>query len=280
MNIILVDSSYTSFYRFFATLRWMSMANKEIYKEYKDDCNYDWSQNKIFFEKYKKMYLESIKSLVKNKVFNNSKIIFCLDAPQNTLWRNKLSKEYKGNRVDLSLKHNFKPTFKYTYEKLIPGLVKDNRNIFSIKYKELEADDIIALCSRYIRKKLPNKTVYLISGDQDFYQLGYKKLFFIDYKKKELLNFSKAEAEEKLHQKIINGDCSDNIPSIFPKDKKELSNKDRKILKESRKELKKYLDKNKKIMNQYEINRKLIDFKNIPKKYHLPIYKKINKITK
>ena len=64
MNFILVDASYTSFYRFFATLRWMSMANKEIYKEYKDDCNYDWSQNKIFFEKYKKMYLESIKSLV------------------------------------------------------------------------------------------------------------------------------------------------------------------------------------------------------------------------
>ena len=29
MNVILVDSSYTSFYRFFATFRWFTMAKKE-----------------------------------------------------------------------------------------------------------------------------------------------------------------------------------------------------------------------------------------------------------
>ena len=36
-NIILVDSSYTTFYRFFATLRWYSFSNKDEYKKYKDD---------------------------------------------------------------------------------------------------------------------------------------------------------------------------------------------------------------------------------------------------
>ena len=36
-NIILVDSSYTSFHRFFATMRWFSLAKKEIYQEHKND---------------------------------------------------------------------------------------------------------------------------------------------------------------------------------------------------------------------------------------------------
>ena len=104
MNIILVDTSYTSFHRFFATKRWFSFAKKEMYKEYKDDPSYNWSKNEIFMDKYKKMYLESIQKLVKKDIFNNSKIIFCMDCPQADIWRNDISDDYKGNRVDLSKK--------------------------------------------------------------------------------------------------------------------------------------------------------------------------------
>ena len=32
-NIILVDTSYTNFHRFYATLRWYSFAHKDEYKE-------------------------------------------------------------------------------------------------------------------------------------------------------------------------------------------------------------------------------------------------------
>ena len=42
-NIILVDTSYTTFHRFFATMRWFSLAEAEIYKQHKDDPTYDWS---------------------------------------------------------------------------------------------------------------------------------------------------------------------------------------------------------------------------------------------
>ena len=62
-NIILVDSSYTSFYRFFATRTWYSMAHKEDFKELqkvvkdlgKDFANYNWIENEVFMEKYEKM---------------------------------------------------------------------------------------------------------------------------------------------------------------------------------------------------------------------------------
>ena len=275
MNIILVDSSYTSFYRFFATLRWMSMANKDIYKEHKDDKLYDWSKNKIFIEKYRKMYLESIIRLVKRKVYKDSILIFCLDAPQESLWRKELMVCYKGKRTDLSKKNNFKPTFKLTYNEIIPELVKNNKNIYSMKKSRMEADDIIALCSRYIRIKYPDRKVYLISGDQDFYQLGYDNLYILDYKKKKILNMNRKEAKKELLLKIINGDCSDNIPSIFLK---ETSNKKRKEIRESKDKLKQYLKDNKKVRKQYKKNKKLIDFKYIPKKYKKSIYKKIKNL--
>ena len=100
MNIILVDTSYTSFHRFFATKRWFSFAKKEMYKEYKDDPSYNWSKNEIFMDKYNKMYLESIQKLVTKDIFNNSKIIFCMDCPQADIWRHDISDDYKGNRVD------------------------------------------------------------------------------------------------------------------------------------------------------------------------------------
>lgn len=278
-NIILVDSSYTSFHRFFATMRWFSLAKKEEYKKYKDDKNYDWSTNEIFFEKYKKMYLESIIKLVTKKNFDNSIIIFCLDCKQDNIWRNKYKDDYKGGRQDLSLKYNFKKVFKKTYENYIPKLVKENGNIFLIKKNHIEADDIIALCTRYIRHKHPEKYIYLISGDQDFYQLGYDNLYFADYKKKDLLQFTKKEAKNQLYLKVINGDCSDNIPSIFPKELK-IPNKRRKLIRESKKELVKYLKEYPQANKIYKLNKFLIDFKNIPKKYHSNIYKRIKFILK
>ena len=36
-NIILVDTSYTNFHRFYATLRWYSFAHKDEYKKNTDD---------------------------------------------------------------------------------------------------------------------------------------------------------------------------------------------------------------------------------------------------
>ena len=97
-NIILVDTSYTSFYRFFATLRWYSFSDKEEYKKHKGDPTYDWSKNEVFIEKYKKMYLESIIKLLGKKVYNNSKLIFCMDTPKEQVWRTQLKEDYKGFR--------------------------------------------------------------------------------------------------------------------------------------------------------------------------------------
>lgn len=276
-NIILVDSSYTSFYRFFATLRWISMAEKDLWKKHKDNTQYDWLKNKIFKEKYKKMYLQSIINLVKKKVYNKSIVIFCMDTPKDKLWRTKIYNEYKEGRADLSKKRNFKPTFKYTYKKLIPKLVKNNNHIFSMREEKMEADDIIAIITKYLSNKKKKVPIYLISGDEDFKQLGNEQVNFIDYRTKKIKVLSKKEAKENLLNKIIKGDCSDNIPSIFPKGFKTKEKKD--ILGNNQK-LKKYLKDNKNVMKQFILNQKLIDFNMIPKKYIKKIINKFSVIEK
>ena len=127
--LILIDVSYTAFYRFFATIKWFSFAYKDEYNLIKNDLLYDWSLNTIFIEKYEKMFLKSIIKIIKKKVFNNSKIIFCLDSPKESLWRSELDCTYKNNRDILLNKYNFKPIFKYTYDIMIPDII----NTYSIK---------------------------------------------------------------------------------------------------------------------------------------------------
>ena len=279
-QIILIDSSYTSFYRFFATLRWMSLAEPDDYKKYKDDNTYDWSQNKTFIDKYKKMYLESIIKLVKKKCFNSSIIIFCLDSPRDSLWRNDISDNYKSDRVDLSLKTNFKPTFEYTYNKLIPTIIEENKNIYKMKIDNTEADDIIASIVMQYKKENPKQIIQIVSGDTDFLQLGRENVKFINYKTKKYQEINEEEALKILNDKIILGDKSDNILSIFPVNKKELSASKRKDLLNDKKLLDKYLSENPIVKKKYETNQKMIDFNFIPKKYYNKIINLYNEILR
>ena len=273
-NIVLVDCSYTSFYRFFATRTWYSMAHKDDYKEIDDLKTYDWLSNKIFIEKYEKMYLDSIKKLIGAKVFKDSLIIFARDPPQATIWRNKETCGYKAGRQDLTEKHNFKPVFKYTYNTLIPKWIKENKNMFEIKQDEIEADDIIALSTIFVKSKFPKKSIYVVSGDEDFLQLGDDNVYFAQYKKKKVFQLTKEEAANALVKKIVNGDCSDNIPSIFKG--KRIKNK-KKML-EDTDLLMEYLEENENIKKKFLLNQKIIDFNYIPKKYKTKFIKNVKNI--
>ena len=79
-------------------------------------------------------------------------------------------------------------------------------------------------------------------------------------------------------QKIICGDSSDNIKCIFPKDRKLVSNKLRKEVKNSREKLNEFLLSNPEALKLFNTNKKLIDFNYIPKKYHKKVNKYIKKI--
>lgn len=285
MTLILVDASFNSFYRFFATLRWYSLSKKEQFKKYKDDPNYDWFENIEFMEKYEKMYFESFENLLTRKIVYKSTVIFCQDAPQETLWRHKLIKskqlqdQYKGERPDLHSKYNFKNVFDYTYNQMIPNTKKEKPYpIHQLKLPKTEADDIIASICIYMKKHNFNEEIIIVSGDDDFTQLGRENVSILNYHKKKLIKFNNEECEDKLRLKIINGDKSDNIPSIFPKSRKEVSLKTRKLIKESITAMNEFLENNPEIKSKFKLNEKLIDFNKIPKKIQTPIIKKFKKI--
>jgi 5'-3' exonuclease len=192
--------------------------------------------------------------------------------------RNNISENYKSDRVDLSIKTNFKPTFEYTYEKLIPSIIEENKNVFKLKINNTEADDIIACITMFYKDKNPDQVIQIVSGDTDFLQLGRSNVKFINYKSKKYIEIDNTEATKLLNNKIILGDKSDNISSIFPTEKKELSAAKRKDILNDKKLLELYLFENPKIKKKYEVNQQMIDFNFIPKKYYNKIIKEYNEI--
>jgi hypothetical protein len=104
--------------------------------------------------------------------------------------------------------------------------------------------------------------------------LGRENLIFINYKKKKPFILTEEEAFVALQTKIINGDPSDCIPGIFIKGKRI----NKKEIIESENKLKDYLESNIESKKQYEKNKLMIDFYNIPKKYYNKIIKIYNDI--
>ena len=273
-KVILVDTSYMAFYRFFATLRWYQFAHKDDYKLTKEIENYDWSNNKNFTDKYNKMFLESIEKTLKKKIMNDAILVFCCDSQRGALWRKKIYEDYKEGRVDLSIKNNFKSVFKYTFKKLIPKIIKQAKYpTYMFKLNKIEADDLIAIISKELVKINNNVEVIIISSDDDFTQLLNKNIKIINFKKKKFVENDKEKSKKLLYQKILLGDCSDNIPSVLSKDRKILSLKRRKLILENSKELDIFLDENKDAKKQFNINQQLIDFNFMPQ----PIINKIKK---
>jgi len=264
--LILIDTSYTAFYRFFATIKWFSFAYKDEYNLIKLDSLYDWSLNKIFIEKYEKMFLESIIKILKKKVFNNSKIIFCLDSTKESLWRTELDCTYKNNRHILENKYNFKQVFKYTYDYIIPNIINTYSNINIFTINNIEADDIIGGICLFFKSYNPLQKIYIISSDKDFLQLGRDNITFINYKNKKFINISEDEAKLVLKKKILFGDKSDCIKSIIVKNTKIKKNDllDDNILNH-------YLNKYQEAKTNYIKNRLMIDFTYIPNHFLLQI---------
>jgi 5'-3' exonuclease len=201
-----------------------------------------------------------------------------MDTPKEQVWRTTdLKCDYKAERLDLSLKNNFKPVFKYTYNHLIPNFLKNHNNIYKIRLDKLEADDVIGLVAKYVEEKYETKNVFIMSGDQDFYQLGRENVSFINYKTKKPIIFNKEEAKLELHKKILLGDKSDCIPSIFPS---KFPIKLKKELVESIETFNNFIKENKEIQEKYNQNIKLINFDFIPVNYKNLVIDEFNDILK
>jgi 5'-3' exonuclease len=257
-TFIFIDGSYFCFYRYHSLLTWW----KNAYPE-QSDVLLDPYQNQQFVEKFKKTFVENVAKIPKSLKLDKIErpiIIVGRDCKRENIWRNELFPNYKGTRANGS-EDGFMggPFFKMAYdEKLF--IQGGARSI--LKHPKLEADDCIAITVKHLLNKYPACNIYIITSDKDYLQLAQERVHLYNLAFKDLTEQKSCtgDANCDLFCKIVTGDVSDNIPSVFPKcgPKTALKYFENRDLFE-----KKLLESNA-FQTQYELNRKIIDFNYIP----------------
>lgn len=209
---IYIDASYFIFYRFYALIQWWNIAKKDEEAPLENPID-----NVEFVEKFRSTFIEKVQEIPKRCGLNIKKdkvtIIVARDCPRCDIWRMKLFPEYKQTR-DYS-NFNGKPFFRMAYsEKLFEATgVKT-----ILAHPTLEADDCIAIS---VKQELNNTTnnCIIIGSDHDYLQLMNERIRILTLKYKNVADSKNGsyDANRNLFIKIVMGDKSDNIPSIFPK---------------------------------------------------------------
>ena len=261
-TFIFVDGSYYCFYRYFSLLNWWKNAFPENPIETQIPI-----ENPVFVEKFKKLFIENLQNIPHKLHLGKSKsesekpiLIVGKDCKRENIWRNVFFPKYKGTRVK-DEKFMGPPFFKMAYEEKLFEQAGAN-NILSLD--KLEADDCIAITVKHILEKYKDKCrIYIIASDHDYLQLhdDQVKIYNLAYKNITESKTVVGKAETDLEIKIIMGDTSDNIPSVFPKCGFKTALK----CYEDKEYFEKKMGKNPEYLEQYNLNQKIIDFRNIPK---------------
>jgi 5'-3' exonuclease len=255
-TFIFVDGSYYNFYRYYALLQWWKITNP-------DEVLDDPYKNIEFVEKFKKTHINNLKQIPKKLKLPkdvNPILIIGKDCKREEIWRVKHYPEYKGTR-DVG-KSDFKggPFFKMVYEE---NLFVEGGAKAILKHPHLEADDCIALSVKYVIQKYPDCEIYIITSDKDYLQLNTKNVHIYNLAYKEISNKSNCTGDPDidLQIKIIMGDSSDNIPSIFPKCGPKTA---KKCIDDPIYFQKKMSENLEEYQKQYKLNQLLVNFENIP----------------
>lgn len=266
---IFIDGSYFCFYRYFALMNWWKQANPE---ELLDDP----IQNSKFVEKFKKTFIETVQKIPKGLKIENKKtkkntvnernepiIIVGKDCKRENIWRNQLYDKYKATRAN-SAETGFMggPFFKMVYQE---QLFQQAGAKIILEHPHLEADDCIAIAVNYLIQQKPDCLIYIITSDNDYLQLARENvhLYNLAFKNLKESKIFTGNPEKDLKLKIIMGDTSDNIPSVFPKCGIKTAIK----CIEDEEYFKKKMDNNDEYYKQFELNEKIISFDKIPNEY-------------
>ena len=232
-SILLIDTSYWVYYRFFALRNYYKKANPTI--EFTED--YKWLDDKIFMAKYEKMFLEGIFTIATMWNVPMSNVIFCIDCNYKDIWRYQYHNDYKGTRLESHKKNGFNSfeIFNTVRNIYIPKLIS-KYNMSGVHIDHCEADDIIGYLAPYLSQHLTNskieniiienqennivdKTIphiIILASDNDYIQICNEKVILVDGNGKQLCNEKKSIGNELyLIKKILSGDVSDNIPSCY-----------------------------------------------------------------
>ena len=251
LPVVLFDTSYFIFYRYFSTLKWYQFRNKNIVYTELDT-------NEEFVKSFEKHVYQDFKKICKQWRTDISNMIFCCDCSRDMIWRNEHQEYYKGHRVQ-------NPTFNPNIFVKFYEYLERNQNkwgIHKLCIEHLEADDIAYLTKKKLLEKGWTQPIVMITNDNDYLQMLDEQthIFNMNGKGGDLSKRSCGEPKKDLKIKIIMGDVSDNIPSIHPGIGPKTAMK---LASLSEEEFTDYLNKNN-CCDFYDKNKKLIDFTEIP----------------
>lgn len=255
-TFIFIDGSYFCFYRYHSLLTWWKNAYPEIIIE-------DPFQNEQFVAKFRKTFVEHVQKLQKNLGIPKDAcptIIVGKDCKREHIWRNELFPNYKGTRAN-GTEDGFMggPFFKMVYQ---DNLFIEGGAQAILYHPTLEADDCIALSVKHVLQKYSSCEVYIITSDKDYLQLAEPRvhIYNLGFKKITDQKSSTGSAECDLFCKIVMGDISDNIPSVFPKCGPKTALK----YYEDQEAFQLRLQSSATFIAQYNTNKKIVDFNEIP----------------
>ena len=255
-TFIFIDGSYFCFYRYHSLLTWWKNAYPEIILD-------DPFLNEQFVAKFRKTFVDHVQNLKKNLGIPKDvkpTIIVGRDCKRENIWRNELFPKYKATRAN-GKEDGFMggPFFKMVYA---DNLFIEGGASAILSHPKLEADDCVALSVKHVLQKYSCCDVYIITSDKDYLQLAESRvhIYNLGFKKITDQKSSTGSAECDLFCKIVMGDISDNIPSVFPKcgPKTALKYYDNKA------EFQKRLMSDDAFISQYNTNKKIVDFDEIP----------------
>ena len=235
-TFIFIDGSYFCFYRYHSLLTWWKNAYPEIILD-------DPFLNEQFVAKFRKTFVDHVQNLRKNLGISknaNPTIIVGRDCKRENIWRNELFPNYKATRAN-GKEDGFMggPFFKMVYQ---DNLFIEGGAKAILSHPTLEADDCIALSVKHVLNKYHCCDVYIITSD------------ITDQKS------STGSADCDLFCKIVMGDISDNIPSVFPKCGPKTALK----YYEDQAAFQTRLQSSETFIAQYNTNKKIVDFNEIP----------------
>ena len=269
-NFLLIDTSYYVFYRYFATLRWFTFQqpkNEETGEAVPIDHE-NLHTNEEFITAFKKHIKSELIKLQKKWKVPTNNIIFCNDCSRCDIWRSSLYSNYKAGRV---LATNFnKGIFPLFYNFL------KTEGIHTIESNNLEADDIVWIISQLLHKEehSPESKLIIITNDNDYLQMKqpHIEIYNIQGKGTDLCTRSKGDPIIDLYMKICIGDNSDNIPPICTKLGAITAEKLARMTDDERNE---WIDKKgTECRTQFELNKRLISFTEIPSELIDNVYTK------
>lgn len=281
---ILIDGSYFCFHRYYSLMNWWKNA-------FPEDPLVNPIENEVFVEKFKKTFVETVQTIPKklnlcvkrkgkskkennkNKKNNNNnenigptiQFIVGKDCKRENIWRNDIYDKYKSTRLT-SQETGFMggPFFKMAYDE---ALFQNGGVEQILQHPRLEADDCIAIYVKHLTEKYsPSEcTIYIITSDNDYLQLIKENvhLYNLAFKNLKDSKVFTGNPETDLKIKIIMGDSSDNIPSVFPKCGIKTALK----CIEDTEYFTKKMGNNEEYIKQYELNNSLVNFEKIPKHF-------------